>query len=799
MLIDSNNQLLQASFSYNWNKSHVQLEANSSVFVANYSDFGLRKNWVFDNPADWTRSGSFISRIGNQRKSTIKLVDENLSEHSIALYFRVQLDPSSELTLELNSHFIEFKSDKILVNGKKIENCGNGFFLLVAISNRLIVWKEKELLVDQKFDLTRNSPGVAFTTSGLAKLSEVLVVNEPILKVNHLNSFDLMCQSIQLDSDSSAIIKEKIYDELMRDSIETKPTRVPIQNQEASLAYRPDFVTNKSFDSQTSVWQTKKLQGKINELNPLDEGFSYQRKIYTKDPLNYVESVEFAEQLLSHKPIPNSSHNKSFEYFVSLFPIEDGFVCQTSIELNGSRTIKVYDKDNNMVASFQHTTDFKDTLTTYEFDKNQNLVKILPPLYHSEVFTMDNIGRTYEQLNQLWNSNEKYLKLQQETGSFYVYDDKNCLIESRTPEKGKEMFVYNKLGLLRFTLRFDSDNQPVILEYSNYNQWGEVCAKGFSKNKAHFDIKWLRSVANSAITDLAESVTMQTSISNVSIKPGLNGKTIETTVKNSTNRFECYDKTCMSTKDKIVDKSSLLKRPDGSSCYLRMEREYLGTQLQSIVYPFSYNDKIAKLNYEYNRQGLVSSLSIDDKKLAEFEYTASGNLSNETIFTSSDENFKRTYEYNSSGMLSAQDDCFMQESLSYSKNGYECDKDFFDNSISMTKFVPKWHDKCDVRSLAITPEILNERLDNLNEMEANYLLDLLVQHGFLDQDFRVIKNLTLSDALIKLPLNINEHSINKIILLLNEHFPHTSFGHQYSYGANSELINSKYFLGKLII
>ncbi|CAF0980948.1 unnamed protein product [Brachionus calyciflorus] len=412
---------------------------------------------------------------------------------------------------------------------------------------------------------------------------------------------------------------------------------------------------------------------------------------------------------------------------------------------------------------------------------------------------MDHFGKTYEQINQMWNSNEKYLKLQEEMASFYVFDDKNCLIESRTPEKAKEMFVYNKLGMLRFILRFDINNQPEIVEYSTYNQWGEVSAKGFSKNKAHLDIEWLRSVADSAaITDLNESVTMQTSISNVSIKPALNGKIVETMVKNSSNRFECFDSSCVSSMDKVVEKSSLFRKPDGSNCYLHMEREYLGTQLQSIIYPFTYNDKITKLNYKYNRQGLVSSIWIDENKLAEFEYTASGNLSNETFFNSSEENLKRTYEYNSSGMLSTQDDCFMQESLSYSKNGYECEKDFYDTSISMTKFVPKWHEKCDIRSLAVTQEIFSERLDNLDEMEADYLLNLLVHHGFLDQDFRVVKNLSLSEALIKLPLNINEHSINKIICLLNEHFPHTSFGHKYSYGANSELVNSKYFLGKLI-
>ncbi|RNA24390.1 RHS repeat-associated core domain-containing [Brachionus plicatilis] len=797
VVIDSNNELLQSGFSYNWNKTHVQIDANSSVFVADYSDFGLKKNWSLDNPADWTRSDNLLCHVDCEQKSTIRLIGDILDKSCIAIYFRIQLGSSSQLSLELNSHQFVFKSEKILVNDHKVESFGNGFYLLVAINGRIIVWKDRDLLIDKKFDLAKKFTGVAFTTSGLVKLSDVLVINEPVLKVNHVNSFEYVCQSIQLETDSSVIVKEKICDEMLRDSIETKPTRVFIQKNEPSLAYRHDFVTNKSFDSESSVWQTKKLQGKIAELNPSDEGFSYQRKIYSKDPLNYVESVEFAEQLLNHKIIPNYSQNNSFEYFASLFPVQDGFVCQTSIEPNGNRTIKVYNRHNKMVALFQHTNNFKDALTTYEFDDNQNLVKILPPLYHAQVFTLEQFDTTYEKLNQLWNSSEKYLKLQQQMGSFYVHDeDSNCLTEMRTPERGLEKMVYNKLGLLRFNLRFNSDNEPIILEYSNYNQWGEVNNKGFSRNKAHFDIEWLKSNADSANTDLADSDSMQSSISDVSIKPGLNGKICENLVKNTSNKIEYNERISFSAMDKVVEKSSLLKRPDGSSIYMRMEREYVGTQLQSIIYPFSLNDHSAliKLNYKYNTQGLVSVIRIGDKKLAEFDYTANGSLSSETIFTNSSDNFKRSFSYNSSGMLTTQDDGFMQESLSYSKNGYECEKDSYDTSISRTKFVPKWHDKCDVRSLAITQDILIERLDNLNEMEASYLLNLLVHHEYLDQDFRVIRNLTTSDALVKLPLKFDECSINKIICLLNEHFPHATYGHQYSYGAHSELVNSKYFL-----
>ncbi|CAF1033985.1 unnamed protein product [Brachionus calyciflorus] len=52
-----------------------------------------------------------------------------------------------------------------------------------------------------------------------------------------------LTQSVQLINDSSVIIKQEIYDECMRESIETKLTQLILNDNEQSLAYRDDFVT----------------------------------------------------------------------------------------------------------------------------------------------------------------------------------------------------------------------------------------------------------------------------------------------------------------------------------------------------------------------------------------------------------------------------------------------------------------------------------------------------------------------------------------------------------------------------
>ncbi|CAF0718777.1 unnamed protein product [Brachionus calyciflorus] len=793
-LIDSNNQLIQTSFTYNQNKTMLQLEA-LNAFYETFSDYELNRNWLIDEPDDWLRNQKFLIHKNISKKSSIRLRQPNINLKSLAMYFNIELSSiSSELSLEINFHEIKFKQREIFVNDVKIENLADGFYFVIFEAKRVILWKEKKLLIDRKFNNLSESREVLFSSYGLTKLSNLIVFNDPLIKVNHYNSIGQLTQSVQLIDDSSVIIKQDIYDECMRESIETKPSQFILKDNEQSLVYRDDFVTNYFFDLPTNVWSTKKLLGKISDLNPFDKGFSYRRKIYSKDPLNYIESIDFPDKLLSNKEAFVCS-NKSYEYFESLFPVESGFVNKTSIELNGNRTIKVYDKNNNMVALFNHTLGFKDILTTYEFDRKNNLVKILPPLFHANVFTLDNFGLTYEEINSKWNSDEYYQNLQKQFGSFYVYDDKtSSLIESCTPEQGKQIYVYNKFGFLRFNLKYDSNERPFILEYSNYNNKGEVCEKGFTKNEKFFDIKFLKSIAD--INDLSDTHCMQESISTVSIKPGFNGKQVFSYVKNASNNFEYNDKVCYSDKDKMLKKVVNLKRMDGSSCLLRMKREYSGDRLNSIVYPFSYQDKIMKLNYVYNKQGLVSSISIDDKQIASFDYTPSGNLNQEALLTNLDLSFTRNYSYNSSDLLTSQDDCFIKESLSYSENGYECENKQFDTSISKTMFYPKWYEKCDIRSLCLNEDILIQKLENLNRDEANYLLNNLVELGVLNEEFKVLRNLTLSEGLVKLPIKYDEHSIKKLMSLLNENFPLNPYGHQYSYGSHLELVNSKYFIGE---
>jgi hypothetical protein len=622
------------------------------------------------------------------------------------------------------------------------------------------------------------------------------------VKINHLTSYGQVRQTLHLENDSTVIVKQIIYDELVREVIETKSTRVTLSNHEEALAYRNSFVTNGAFNS--TFWNTGLLEGEVAQINSIDNGLCYHKTNYAPDPLNYVESIDFADKLRVNQPVQRDY--MSYKHFKDFYPIEEGFVCQMSFELNGNRIFKIFDKKENKVALFELSQGFQGNLTTYEYDKKKNLVKILPPLYHAHlnVLTLNQVGFTFSQLNEKWNKEEIFQELQKQFGSFYTYDENQFLIESKIPECGKQEFIYNKFGLLRFNLKYDAENKPYLLEYSNYNQWAEVCEKGFTKNPKYFIKEILKLFADSSETQLEDTNVMHESTTSFSIKPKFNGKIVSSIVRNSSNEFECCENNYYSNPEKLLKKKMMLResKENGRTIYWRMEREYAGDQLKSITYPFFIDGKILKLNYQYNKQGLVSSVSVYDKKIADFSFTPSGNLIEENFF---DDPFKldgkilfnRNYSYNSSGFLISQKDCFLEENLSYFEDGYgpmQC----YDTSISKIKFTPNWYNRCDCRLIRIDKETIITSFQDLKTVtrnEANYLIKMLVKHKVLDKDLKVVSQLTLTEALKILPLKYDEVMINRLILVLNQNFPNDSYGHQYSYGAHSELVNSKYFVG----
>jgi hypothetical protein len=497
---DSNNQLKIMNFSYNNSKSIVNIEASNAVYL-NYSDYALGYYWSIKNPNDFKRNHKMLIHSGAKSFNDVVLVrkDVNLNKTSTGVYFKPGLlTPESILVLQLNLHQITFKSNEINLNNKiaiKINNKSiNKHYLIIAEHDRLIIWENNYLIFDRSFSQFQFSGSseynLSFKVFKPVEISNILVLNEPRIEVKHLNGIGSLKQIIKLENSNTVIITERLYDKLEREAIITKATRVLVQENEQSLAYRKDFITNSLFSADPSCfWKTKKLIGLVSNFNKEDNGFCYYRNTYSNDPLDHIQSVDlpgekFSNQL-SHVKVfqTEDDENTSYTYFKFLFPVKDGFISKTVMLANGNRTVTFFDRNKNKVALFNHSVGFQDILTTYEYDENNNLVKILPPLYHSndEILTLDECTRTFKELNAMWNSNSKALELQKQLASTYKYKN-DLLIESYTPECGRQVYIYSKESLLRFVLKYNKQNKPYRAEFLNYNNYGEVCEKGFSTN-----------------------------------------------------------------------------------------------------------------------------------------------------------------------------------------------------------------------------------------------------------------------------------------------------------------------------
>ena len=815
-VLNSNYQLKQFNFSYNNSKSIIKVEASNAIYEK-FSDYSLVNFWFIEKAKNWKRCGNRLNHCSTIATSSLKLNREDLiiNKHSIAIYFKLKLkSKTSRLIVKLGQHEITFTSNEILFNNiltsKTSASCH--YFLLIE-KNRLIVWiNNKEKVLDNRFiekNLSTESSPLTLVAYNLLTLSELLILNEPRIQVNHLNSVGNVRQSIQLEDDKTIVITERLYDELEREAVLTKPTRLSLSDTDQSLDFKNDLITNGSFLAVNSFWKTGKLAGLVSVHNPDDEGYCYFKSNFSNDSLSHVQFVDMPGKSFSNtktKIENKKSINESYKYFEVLFPPENGFVSRTVMLPNGNRTMTFFDKNENRVAVFSHTLGFRDILTTYEYDDKNNLLRILPPLFHSEVYTLEQCGVTFKDLCDSWTSDVKITNLQNEFGTNYKYSESDLLIESHSPECGTQVFIYSKQNLLRFTLKLSKQKLPYRVEYLNYNKWGEVCEKGFSENPKYFDLKNLYLLADSYIGDLTDAIRLQIADIQSSIEYKFNGKLVLSEIKNTVNSsFSFKEEVCYISDENISKKQIVFENKDRNLLF-RFEKTYFGHNLRSITYPLEYNGGILTVVYSYNLQGLVSSIgfgkendNLEATNFVYFKYTPAANLSEETFYSqdSDKELFNRQYNYNSAGFIQKINDLFQEQTLYYNNDGYGQTK-YYDGTISKIKIKPRWvENKCDPRPLKLNEEILIEKLaciKNVSIEEAEYLLEILVNEGYLDNHFKVIKQLTIWDGMIFLPLMYDELTILKLIDILNEYFPSQTYGYRYSYGSHLELVNAKYFV-----
>ncbi|CAF4603220.1 unnamed protein product, partial [Rotaria magnacalcarata] len=100
-------------------------------------------------------------------------------------------------------------------------------------------------------------------------------------------------------------------------------------------------------------------------------------------------------------------------------------------------------------------------LTTYEYNDEDRLIKVLPPAYHAH-HDIGTLGQVipYAQLMNQWQTNEQQGKLQNKFSTRMAYDNDGQVIERISPDTSKQILIYSREKLLRFILQHDINGKP---------------------------------------------------------------------------------------------------------------------------------------------------------------------------------------------------------------------------------------------------------------------------------------------------------------------------------------------------
>ncbi|XP_055635183.1 uncharacterized protein LOC129775036 [Toxorhynchites rutilus septentrionalis] len=646
-----------------------------------------------------------------------------------------------------------------------------GEFTVLLTKSFIVVWIQGHLVSENKHNTTPEQLShVVFKVSGQASLYENMYLYDPMVNLYYLNKLGLTVQEIELKDHDSVNMRQIIYDDLDRPIMKTKWTELKAFNG-SLLNYNPNFIT-----SLDKILATGKAEGLVNERNPDCEGYPYTRISYRDDPLEAkaafgLPGKEFAvEGPLSIK----YGSNLNISFLKVLFPAARGYRHDFELHSGGTLMIRVYDARKNKVAEVVRVIGHDHRLTTFEYNDQNRLIRMLPPSYHQRVNTF---ARTTPFDEQVFS--EKEARLRELWSVQYRYDDEGRLIEKVTPDSGKQEFMYSKEGLLRFFTNSDRESSLNYTIYHTYRFDGNVIERGllnFRKSELptylpNYSI--LPKSSNFAMFDFGEN----------EISPSYRSRVIKS---------RKVSDGVMITETLIFDENkNLLNQifvsPNSS---ISVDYRYMNDKLVQMTYPIAFDENPLKISYDYNAKGLIKEVRIGKKILASMSYTPLDSVKEIHFEPQDSYGYKRTFTYNQPGYLSKIQDNFLSETVDYISGGYGSGS-FGDGTVSVTTFNATWHTRSNLRLIKLNPTHFTA--NHTTTQQAALCFESLKRTGHLDSLSRPQKTLYPAEEL-KMPLicNTGSRAYHISSILTTNGFPEI-YGNRYDYENHKQLIKAKYF------
>ena len=583
-------------------------------FHEDFSTYSFRNRWIIDNENEWFRTSECLQHYNENEINKLELDNYEENYDTFGLFFNLNRNNKTLFTINLNGHQIQFENYNLKCNSlenRKTFNKYEATFLIVTCRDRMFLWQNGELIVDRCFSGIENRKQLTFSVKGYAVLSKLLVFVDPNINITYENRFGNDVQVIQFEDNKSSIVTETIYDDLLRPSIVTKPTRIIADENNLEknlLKLQKYFVTGVCKD-------TTKLLGEINEYNRNDDGYCYYLTQYADNPLN--EKSEFtqpgAEYTLEHSfEFYNSTNNLTIEI---LFPSHMNYYQFVSKRPNGTEQIIIKDSKENKVAKVIITRSYNHLLSTYESDEKNRLIRVLPPNYHSHssINTLKQ-SKSIDEQRKEWMQNDEVKLIAQKFASTFSYKGSTELVSERyTPETGKRVYIYGIEKLLRFTVLYGKLERYRIIYY-NYNQWGEL--KGYYDDDdgiKQVEIEKLQSMADKCLQLDMKKVDVERIIYRYEDElenPKTRGNKRTDVINNTKSKY--LEKCLVLPDGNLVEKKIYFEFADLKNYSLRFFKSYIGKRTKSIYYPTYYMNKIMNLYFKYNNQGMLVSVGTYD-------------------------------------------------------------------------------------------------------------------------------------------------------------------------------------------
>uniref|UniRef100_A0A182INA6 Tox-SGS domain-containing protein n=1 Tax=Anopheles atroparvus TaxID=41427 RepID=A0A182INA6_ANOAO len=466
----------------------------------------------------------------------------------------------------------------------------------------------------------------------------------------------------------------------------------------------------------------------------------------------------------------------------SMFNRKAGFNQRTTIHPGGAVRVTVEDTRGNKVAMYSKVGNYEDRLSTFRYGRDNNKIEQeLPPLYHS-------IVGTSSMVDFFGDNRARQMELQRQWEVRFDYDEKNRLTRKRTPDGGIYQYLYDRYGILRFSLHKDANETLDRVIHFMYANNGKITREALVDLTEKECTTLLDGSKVPETTNFIDTLYgAQDADPNLRHRSKFASRRID---DDQMTEYLLYDQ-----QDQLLKKTFVVNTINTSYSIVY---QYENDKLRSINYPIGAGDKPYKFIFGYNGHGEVTTIREAATGVPMFEYTynADGMVETMKVRTGTRSFFQRNFTYNEPGFLVRLADDYLTEDVSYLETdsyGQDSYTPIYEGLISRTVFTAHWQRLASSLRTGLYPEDFIS--STMNRKQAAICFDILKQKGYLNEVNQATRTF-YGERDDDLPFICGEAiAMNHLSAAVSSgSFPH-QYGHRYDYDDHDQLIKAKYFHG----